>query len=424
MYIMKYFFLFYLIFSFTIVFGQENTPNYEESKIPDYELPQLLINKNGNEISSSTQWKKSRRNEILADFQSLVYGKIPEGEIDVRVQKIKEIDALDGKATMKEVKMIFSRNSRQISMDILIYLPKSRENVPVFLALNFYGNHTIINDPNISLASSWVRNNEQFGITENKATEISRGVRKNRWSVQKIIDRGYGLATVYYGDIDPDKNDFSDGIHTLFYNAGQTQPPKDEWGSLSAWAWGLSRVMDYFEKDKDIDAHKTALMGHSRLGKAALWAGASDERFAIVISNDSGCGGAALSRRRIGETIERINTSFPHWFCDNFNTFNNIEGALPVDQHMLIALIAPRPVYVASAEDDRWADPKGEFLSAYHAGEVYTLFGLEGISTSTMPETNAPVMKSVGYHIRTGKHDVTDFDWEAYLDFSDLHFKE
>lgn len=420
---MKYTFL--LLFSFVFItgFAQDFTPNYDESNIPEYTLPALLTSKNGTQVSTPEQWEKSRRKEILADFEEYVYGKIPKGNVKVKTELVKVMDAFNGKASMKEVKMTFTKNDQSISMDILIYLPKLQTKVPLFVGLNFYGNHTIVDDPNVSLASTWVRNSDDFGITDNKATEASRGVRKNRWAVEKIIDRGYGLATIYYGDIDPDKNDFSDGIHALFYKKGQTQPAKDEWGSVAGWSWGLSRAMDYFEGDDGIDESKIALMGHSRLGKTSLWGGVTDERFAIVISNDSGCGGAALSRRRIGETVGRINTSFPHWFNDNFNTYNNNEDALPVDQHMLIALVAPRPVYVASAEKDRWADPKGEFTSAYLASEVYTLYGLEGLPSDQMPEVNQPIQKSVGYHIRTGKHDVTDFDWEAYLDFADMHFE-
>ena len=415
-----------LTFLYTIysifVFGQEFTPNYDESKIPNYDLPELLHDKNGNKISTKEQWLAIRKNEILADFSSSVYGKVPEGDIDIKTELIKERRALNGKAVMKEVKMTFSGNDKQVSMNILMYLPISQSKVPLFVGLNFKGNHSIIDDPEITLTNSWIANDDKFFITNNKVTEASRGLRHNRWPVETIIDRGYGLATIYYGDIDPDKNDFSDGVHTLFYEEGQLQPVKDAWGSIGAWAWGLSRSMDYFETDEAIDASKVALMGHSRLGKASLWAGVSDERFAIVISNDSGCGGAALSRRRIGETVGRINTVFPHWFCDNFNEFNNNEDALPVDQHMLIALVAPRPVYVNSAEDDRWADPKGEFLSAFFAGEVYQLFELEGLPSDQIPDVNNPIQKSIGYHIRTGAHDVKDFDWEAWMDFADMHF--
>ncbi len=307
-------------------------------------------------------------------------------------------------------------------MNVLIYLPKSaKKSAPTFIGLNFRGNQSIHKDPAIILSTSWQRKGP--GVVESRATEDSRGQSSSRWPVEMILKRGYAVATIYYGDIDPDFHDgFKNGIHAHY---PEFQNRGDNWTSIGAWAWGLSRALDYLETDDAIDHKRVALLGHSRLGKTSLWAGARDQRFALVISNNSGCGGAALSRREFGETVKRINTSFPHWFCANFKKFNDNVNSLPVDQHMLVSLIAPRPVYIASAQQDRWADPRGEFLSGFHADPVYRLLGVDGIGTNKMPEVDKPVNTgTIGYHVRTGKHNVTDFDWTQYLDFADRHFNK
>ncbi len=399
--------------------------NYDESKVPDYELPDPLITADGKKVADAETWRTVRRPEILALFEEHVYGKCPGRPPKMAFDVFeKAADALDGTAVRRQVGVLFEGTKDGKRMDILVYLPKKAARpVPIFATLNFYGNHSIHPDPGIKLSTSWMRNNKKYGCVKNRATEKSRGVRNHRWPVEKILARGYGLATIYYGDIDPDFHDgFKNGVHPLFCTEGQTKPAPDEWGSIAAWAWGLGRAIDYFETDGDIDHKRVAVMGHSRLGKTSLWAGAIDERFAIVISNDSGCGGAALSRRRFGETVARINTSFPHWFCENFKKYNDNEDELPVDQHMLVALAAPRPVYVASAAKDRWADPKGEFLSAKHASCVYELFGKEGLPAEKMPPVDTPAMGTIGYHVRSGGHDVAAFDWQRYMDFADKHY--
>jgi hypothetical protein len=393
-------------------------------QVPDT-LPEILVDRDGTPIKTVKQWEEERRGEILELFREYVYGRVPDANPEIVFEtNLIAGHEFTGKADMKEVTMHFIRQADTCTATMLIWLPaESPSSAPVFLGMNFYGNHTIHPDTNISLTESFVNNRPEFFITENRASEASRGVRAYRWPVDLILEHGYGLATIYYGDLDPDFDDgFLNGIHGLLDSG-----PRDSssWGSISAWAWGLSRAMDYFETDPGIDPKKVVVIGHSRLGKTALWAGAQDERFAMVISNESGCGGAARSRRKHGERLSDINRNFPHWFAGKFHAYNGREEDLPVDQHMLIALIAPRPVYVASAENDDWADPTGEYLSMYHAGEVYALYGYRTLKDRRLPDVDKPVMLDrMAYHIRSGDHDLLRYDWEMYLDYADRYFEE
>ena len=368
------------------------------------------------EISSLRQWERVHRPAIYNFFETEVYGRMPEKQVPIRYELLSEGEALGGKAVRREVAMHIE--GMPTPVPILMYIPANVSGaVPAFLGMNFKGNHQINADPEITISVNAPKG-EELG------SDPERGAATSRWPLEMLMDNGYALVTIYRGDVDPDFDDgFQNGVHPLFYKEGQTAPAADEWGTIAAWAWSLSRVMDYLETDKDIDQERVAVIGHSRLGKTSLWAGATDPRFAIVISNDSGCGGAALSMRKHGETVEAINKNFPHWFCDNYNAYRNNEEALMVDQQGLLALIAPRPLYVASAVEDDWADPEGEYLSALYASPVYELYGKKGLA-SPMPAVDSPMMEGdVAYHIRKGGHDINLYDWTQYVKFADKYFK-
>ena len=390
--------------------------NYDESKVGTYTLPDPLVFNDGKPVRTARDWPK-RRTEILALFEDNWFGHSPKPRKSRYEVFDEDRHALGGKAIRKQVRIYFSGDKNGPAEDVLIYLPAAAKGpVPLILSLNFRGNHAVISDPAVRLPEVWNARTHQ----PERATEASRGTDKTL-EVQKILERGYGVATIYYQQIEPDFADgYKYGVRQIF---GAQQPRNSDWGSIGAWAYGLSRAMDYLERDKDVDAKRVAVMGHSRLGKAVLWAGASDQRFAMVIANCPGEGGASLARRDYGETIASITTRYGYWFAPKLAEFAAHVDQLPVDTHELIALIAPRPVYVTGAVDDQWADPKGEFVACVAAGPVYRLLGEKDLGTDQMPEMNQPIMHTIGYHIRDGKHDVLPFDWDQYLKFMDMHFR-
>jgi hypothetical protein len=398
--------------------------NSDESKVPPYTLPDPLRMPNGKEVNTKEEWITIQRPYIYHLYEENQFGRYPVKHPVLRYRVLETAsNALQGRATRKQVRIYLHPTDTTIYTDLLMYLPNNiKKPVPVFIGYNFGGNQIILPDIAILLTKNWVLTAEK-GAVNNRATDSSRGSGASQWQVEEILSHGFAVATAYYGDLEPDNPEgWKTGIRTTLKDVLNIQPA--EWSAMGAWAYGLSRIMDYLQKDNDINAAKVALIGHSRLGKAALWAGASDQRFALIISNESGEGGAALSKRWYGETVKIITDVFPHWFVARYKTYGDSISALPIDAHMLLSLMAPRPLYVASAEGDTWSDPKGEFLSAKEAGRVYSLFGERGIDVDSMPPLNHPIGDYVRYHIRDGKHDVTLYDWQQYLQFADGKLKQ
>lgn len=396
---------------------------YNESEVPSFVLPDPLTCNDGSKVTTVEQWENKRRAEILEYFYTQEYGRTRGEKIDVRYEVLTENrKALGGKATQRQVKFIFSNGKKEVEAVALMYIPNRLKDgkCPVFVSYNFKGNHSTTADEHIVYTPNFSLVNTPF------AEDMARGCQDSRWPFEMIVDRGYAIVTMCYHDIFPDassKKMLDNSVLSLFPDYEQNYEWSDGWRAIGAWAWGSSRIVDYLETQDWADLDRIAIMGHSRQGKAALWAGAQDPRFKVVISNDSGCGGAALSKRGYGEDVKTITNSFPHWFCSAFKLYSENEAAMPFDQHELIALIAPRYVYVASAAEDKWADQKGEFLSAAYAEPVYNLYGMKGLGTTVFPAIEQPIMNDVGYHVRPGEHNVKDYDWNCFMDFCDKHFK-
>ncbi len=379
--------------------AQADPANYDESMAPDYTLPDPLVTEVGDPVTDADTWFDVRRPELLELFREHVYGYRPGPPEHTGFELIEEDpEALDGAATLRRGNIVIAHEGKGHAFELILFIPNAAEKpVPCILLMN----------------------NRDRSNTEPTREEITEF-----WPAEEVIARGYAVAAVQVNEAAPDNGEeFRQGVMRLFDDPEIEREP-NAWGGLAAWGWGASRVLDYFETQYDVDVTRVALLGHSRGGKAALWGGAEDPRFAIAISNESGSGGAALSRRRFGERVSHLTdeSRFHYWFCRNFRNFAENEDALPIDQHQLIALMAPRPVYVASAVEDEWADPKGEFLGAWHAGPVYELLGKDGLPVDEQPEPGVAAHGTIGYHIREGSHNLLLEDWNHYMDFADKHF--
>ena len=382
-------------------------------------LPDPLVMLDGARVTTKEQWVEKRRPELKELFQYYMYGYLPPAPDNVRgAVEREDAKAFDGKATLREVAVSFGPPDTP-KIHLLLVMPNGRKGpAPVFVGMNFHGNHALLKDPMIRLPTVWVPNTK-----DNRARDEDRGTEVDVWALEQSIDRGYAVATFYCGDVDPDRADVREGVQPHLRKPDAVPGPHD-CATVAAWAWGLSRAVDYLRTDKDIDKNKIAVVGHSRLGKAAVVAGAFDERIALVIPLQAGCGGTSPSRGTVGESVKAINDHFPHWFDATFKDFNDRPDLLPFDQNCLAALVAPRPLLYANATEDTWANPPGQFEMLKSADAVYRLLGAGGLETKEMPEVGRLSDGVLGYYIRPGKHSMTKGDWKVFLDYADRHFGE
>ncbi|MPR32053.1 alpha/beta hydrolase family protein [Salmonirosea aquatica] len=392
--------------------------NYDEAKVPAYTLPDPLVLQNGKKVESAQTWHQKRRPEILSLFESEQFGKTPERKKARFPVFEKGTLVFNDKAIRKQITIYFTEDTAHYKADLLLYLPAQAEKpAPVLLQIGFSPNSLAVNDPDIRKGLMWNR--------EGKQVPDSTGRRFGSFDVEKFIVNGIGVATIYYGAIEPDfPQGIKYGIRGHYLKPGTTYPAPDEWGTISAWAWGLSHVMDYLETDQQVDSEKVALYGVSRLGKTVLWAGAQDQRFGMVIASCSGEGGAALSRRQYGETIKHMtdSTRYFYQFSGNRAHYGDAPESSPVDGHMLISLIAPRPLLLLTGDTDNWSDPKGEFAAAVAAGPVYKLLGKKGLETTVWPAAGKPILHDLGYYMHAGGHGTLPADFDIILDFIRMHF--
>lgn len=394
--------------------------NYDESKVPEFIVPSPLRRTDGGMISDAAEWVNFQRPRVLAMYQREVYGQSLPRPDQCSFQLLSQKDdAYNGLATRKEIRLQFAMaNGKTHCAKMLLYLPnQARGPVPAFLGLCFKGNHVTSSETDVLITGQNFPANPDLGHDK-------RGLQAERWQFPELLKRGYAAATVCYHDFFPDYADGWQGSAlSLFYDNPGSPAVRAKHSAIGVWSWGLSRALDCLESEPAINARRVAVHGHSRLGKTALWAGAQDTRFRLLISNDSGCAGAAMFKRCFGENVEIIVSAFPHWFVTAFAQYANREADLPFDQNFLLALQAPRPVCCASASEDLWADPKGEFLSGAYSAEVYRLFGVDVYSPEQMPRVGERLSGYVSYHLRAGKHDQTLEDWQHYLALADCFLK-
>ena len=405
--------------------GEPIPINYDESKAGGYTLPDPLKLQSEKEVRNPGSWYRKRRPQLLHLFEENIYGHTPTRPDPYGIRdEVFNVDqhALGGKAVRKQVMIYFKRDGTGPKMDMLMYLPADAKGpVPLFLCLSFSGVNAIADDPGVKIDEVW-NTREKIRVPAwplHKATS-------DRWPVEKILNHGYGLAVICYNDIEPDFiGGYQYSVRTLFAKPGQGEADRapDAWGAIGAWAWGLSRAMDYLETDKAVNSKQVAILGQSRLGKTVLWAGAQDPRFAMVIDSCSGKAGASLLRHNYGETAKNLFLHWPYQFAPNFGKYIDDPSELPVDSDELIALIAPRPVFLSTGSRDQWSDPRGTFLAAVAAGPVFQMLGAEGLGTDKFPPLNQPIMHTIGFDSHSEGHEITEADWERFLEFADMHFR-